>query len=88
MKTRLLIITILLLFISLSSEVMAIEIPITNEVEFVIEEDKSEKETEKQELILQHSFQLPSLDLSSILPSTPFLDNYLSKDNSYKPPIF
>ena len=40
MKIKLLIITILLLFVSLSSEIIALEIPITNEVELVLEENE------------------------------------------------
>jgi hypothetical protein len=87
MKIKLLIITILLLFASLSSELVALDIPMSSEVQLVVEEDSAEEEIEKQDFILENSFQLPLLDLILIQPSTPFLDNYLCKDNIYKPPI-
>jgi hypothetical protein len=88
MKIKLLFFTILLLFVTLSSELMALEIPKTNETELVIEENKNEKEIEKQDFILQDNFQLTNIEISSTPLSTLLLYNYFYLDNTYKPPIY
>ena len=73
MKTKLLLFTVLLLFITLSSDLMALEIPKANNSELVLEENSSEKESKKQDLILQDTFQLISISKSSTSYSTLFL---------------
>ena len=87
MKIKLLIITILLFFTSISSELIALDISMSSEIQLLIEDDNSDNEIEKQDFIVECSFQILLLDLNSVQASTPFLDNYLYKDNNYKPPI-
>ncbi len=88
MKTKL-VLFFLLLFVAFSVQSVAYETGLpshSSEVEILVEYENSENDSEK-EVLASLTSSYASVYISSVLPSSIFLDNYLHKNIAYKPPI-